>query len=111
MSERSTRKRSSGPRRPSRGRADLARLRGMTDPEIRRTAPSELADLPEDFWDGGELVTPASKTAISLRVDEDVLDWFRQAGPRYQTRMNAVLRSYMARTRKGEAPMETKRRR
>jgi uncharacterized protein (DUF4415 family) len=95
-------KRSSESKRPSRGRADLARLRGMTDAEIRRTAPPELADLPEDFWDDGELVTSALKQAISLRVDEDVLDWFRQTGPRYQTRMNAVLRSYMARMRKRE---------
>ena len=34
-------------------------------------------------------------SAISLRVDEDVLAWFKAAGPRYQSRMNAVLRSYM----------------
>jgi len=83
----------------------------MTEPEIRRTTPPELADLPADFWDGGELVTPALKKAISLRVDEDVLDWFKETGPRYQTRINAVLRSYMARTRKRETPSEPKRRR
>jgi hypothetical protein len=34
-----------------------------------------------------------------VEVDEDVLDWFRQAGPRYQARTNAVLRSYMTRAR------------
>ncbi len=34
------------------------------------------------------------KTSISLRVDSDVLDWFKSAGPGYQTRMNAVLRAY-----------------
>jgi uncharacterized protein (DUF4415 family) len=38
---------------------------------------------------------PPSKEAISFRVDADVLEWFRAAGPRYQTRMNAVLRSYV----------------
>jgi uncharacterized protein (DUF4415 family) len=111
VSERSTRKRSNRPPRPSRGRADLTRLRALTESEIRRTAPPELAHLPEDFWDDGELVTLASKRAISLRVDEDVLDWFKETGPRYQTRMNAVLRSYMAWTRKRGAPMDTKRRR
>lgn len=83
----------------------------MPEPEIRQISPPELADLPEDFWDGGELVSPASKRAISLRVDEDVLDWFKKTGPRYQTRINAVLRSYMARTRKRDAPPDTKRRR
>ncbi len=38
---------------------------------------------------------PPSKRAISLRVDQDVLDWFRSRGPRYQTHMNAVLRAYV----------------
>jgi uncharacterized protein (DUF4415 family) len=41
------------------------------------------------------VVVPPPKEAISLRVDEDVLKWFRDQGPRYQTHMNAVLRSYM----------------
>ena len=56
---------------------------------------TELANLPADFWDGATLVMPVAKEAISLRVDQDVLRWFRSRGPRYQTRMNAVLRSYM----------------
>jgi uncharacterized protein (DUF4415 family) len=108
VNEGSTKKRSSEPKRPTRGRADLGRLRRMTEAEIRRTAPPELADSPEDFWDDGELVVPAPKQAISLRVDEDVLDWFKRTGPRYQTRMNAVLRSYMARTRKPAAAPDRK---
>ena len=110
MNEHATKKRTSEPTRPTRGRADLERLRRM-EAEIRRTAPPELADLPEDFWDEAELVVPAPKQAISLRVDEDVLDWFKQTGPRYQTRMNAVLRSYMARKGKPAAAPERKRQR
>jgi len=35
------------------------------------------------------------KEAISLRLDHDVLDWFKLQGPGYQTRMNSVLRAYM----------------
>ena len=90
--------RPSGSRRqPSRGRADLRRLRDLTDAAIERTSPPELADLPADFWAEAAVVVPSPKRAISLRVDEDVLEWFKQAGPRYQSRMNAVLRSYMAR--------------
>lgn len=38
---------------------------------------------------------PAKKRAISIRVDEDVLDFFKQEGDGYQRRINAVLRSYM----------------
>jgi uncharacterized protein (DUF4415 family) len=68
----------------------------MSEEEISATSPPELADLPEGFWDGAEVVSPQPKEAISLRVDRDVLAWFRAAGPRYQSRMNAVLRSYMS---------------
>lgn len=88
-------------KKPSRGRAKLALLRRVTDAEIARTSPPELADLPATFWADAALVVPAPKKAISLRVDEDVLDWFRTSGPRYQTRMNAVLRSYVAAMRQG----------
>lgn len=45
---------------PKRGRADLKYLRAMTEAEIRRTAPPELADLPRDFWKGAKLVTPVA---------------------------------------------------
>jgi len=69
----------------------------MTERDIERTSPPELRDLPPGFWDDAQVVLPATKQAISLRVDQDVLDWFRSEGPRYQSRMNAVLRSYMTR--------------
>lgn len=87
-------------KRPSRGRADLVRLRRISDSEILRTSPPELADLPDNFWSEATVVVPVAKRAISLRVDEDVLAWFRSMGPRYQSRMNAVLRSYMAHVRR-----------
>jgi len=95
-------------KRPSRGKADLGRLRRMSDAEILRTSPPELVDLPDDFWSEATVVAPVAKRAISLRVDEDVLAWFKAAGPRYQSRMNAVLRSYVThvrgiRRRKGAA--------
>jgi len=38
---------------------------------------------------------PSKKKAISIRIDEDVLDFFKSQGDGYQRRMNAVLRSYM----------------
>ena len=41
------------------------------------------------------LTTPASKSLFSLRVDSDVLSWFRSQGPGYQSRMNALLRAFM----------------
>jgi uncharacterized protein (DUF4415 family) len=85
---------------PSRGRANVVRLRRVSDAEIASTSPPELANLPDDFWAEAVVLGPVAKRAISLRVDEDVLAWFKSAGPRYQSRMNAVLRSYMAHMRK-----------
>jgi len=82
-------------KQPTQGRADLDYLRNMTEEEIERTSPPELKNLPPDFWDSAVMVPPVIKAAISIRVDEDVLAWFRKEGPRYQSRMNAVLRSYM----------------
>jgi uncharacterized protein (DUF4415 family) len=78
---------------------DLARVRRMSEREIEATSPPELANLPASFWDGATLVPPVIKQAISLRVDPDVLEWFRGQGPRYQSRMNAVLRTYMTQMR------------
>jgi uncharacterized protein (DUF4415 family) len=82
-----------------RGRADLARLRRVSEREIKATSPPELADLPDDFWDDATVVEPSAKQPISLRVDTDVLRWFKTQGPRYQSRINAVLRSYMTQRR------------
>lgn len=81
---------------PQRGRANLGRLRRMSEEAIERTSPPELTDLPDDFWSDAEVVVAPLKQAISLRVDRDVLDWFREQGPRYQTRINAVLRTYVS---------------
>jgi uncharacterized protein (DUF4415 family) len=92
-------KRTSKPRaageRLVRGRADLAKLRRVSDREIRRPSPPELRGLPDDFWTGAVVVNPEPKQPISLRVDRDVLAWFKRQGPRYQSRINAVLRSYV----------------
>lgn len=99
MSAKRSNKPSAEAEHPLRGRADLARLRRQSERTIAATAPPELADLPADFWDDAELAWPAVKQAISLRVDRDVLAWFRAQGPRYQSRINAVLRTYMTRVR------------
>jgi uncharacterized protein (DUF4415 family) len=94
---------------PTQGRAKLAKLRRLTDAEIARSSPEELRNLPKDFWDDAVPVLPAVKIPISLRVDVDVLEFFRETGPRYQSRMNAVLRSYMERAG-ASAPKRSKKR-
>ena len=46
---------------------------------------------------------PKKKEAITIRLDGDVLAWFRRYGQRYQTRINAVLQSYMRAREKKKA--------
>lgn len=94
--------------KPSQGYADFARMDAMTDEDIERTSPPELANLPDDFWKNARVVYPPGKEPISLRVDEDVLAWFRSEGPKYQSRMNAVLRNYMT-AMKRQAPVRKRR--
>jgi uncharacterized protein (DUF4415 family) len=99
MSAKRTSKPSAVRERPLRGRADLPKLRRATNREIESTSPPELAGLPDDFWADARLVGPLAKQPISLRLDGDVLAWFKAQGPRYQSRINAVLRSYVSAVR------------
>ena len=78
--------------------ASLSDLRKMKERgELRPTLNAEAApDLPEGFWDDADLVNHAiTKEPISLRVDSDVLEFFKAQGKGHLTRMNAVLRSYV----------------
>jgi uncharacterized protein (DUF4415 family) len=85
------------------GRTDWARVDTLTDEEIEAAVRSDPDAVPLDFdWSDAVLVIPPKKKAISIRVDEDVLDYFKQEGAGYQRRMNAVLRSYMQQKRKGK---------
>lgn len=103
MSAKRTPKLSRKNEKPLRGRAKLATLRKASESSIRRTSPPELADLPADFFAQASIVHPVPKQPISLRVDEDLLAWFKEQGPRYQSRMNAVLRAYMSAVQRGVA--------
>ena len=60
--------------------------------------------VPLDFdWSDSVVMVPPKKQAISIRVDEDVLGFFKREGPGYQRRINAVLRSYVQQKRKKRA--------
>jgi uncharacterized protein (DUF4415 family) len=78
-----------------------------TDWEKARTAPmpdgSDPDDMMEDVnmdWVTVELPFAKSKHQTTLRLDADMLDWFKAQGPGYQTRINAVLRSYYEQKKK-----------
>lgn len=73
---------------------DIRKLKSQAEWQdlIAKPAP-ERAAAPD--WTRTELSPAEPKKMISLRVDPDVLDYFKSQGPGYQTRMNAVLRAWM----------------
>ncbi|QDW40820.1 BrnA antitoxin family protein [Bradyrhizobium sp. KBS0727] len=79
------------------GKTDWARVDALTDEDITKAIANDpdWAEFKDIDWSDAVLVMPARKKAISIRVDEDVLDFFKQQGDGYQRRINAVLRSYM----------------
>jgi uncharacterized protein (DUF4415 family) len=72
------------------------RLRALTGRQIRRAIETDPEAQPTDadFWKSARVVMPSAKETITIRLDADLLEWLRkQKG--YQTRINAVLRTYM----------------
>ena len=72
---------------------EALKTKGKTDP--KRLAASDGGEEMDFDWSNAEIVEPQSKQMISVRLDQDLLDWFKSQGKGYQTRINAILRSYM----------------
>ena len=73
-------------------KTNWAKVKSQTDSEIDT---SDIPPLDSEFFKKGELRLPKTKPLISIRLDSDVLEWFKSQGAGYQTRINAVLRMYM----------------
>ncbi len=73
-------------------RTDWNRLKGLPDSEIDF---ADVSKLDKTFFAGAQVRMPKRKKSVSLRLDPDVLDWFKEGGRGYQTRINAVLRAYV----------------
>ena len=70
--------------------------------EVLPTSPeAPTVELDEQFWQTARVVMPSGKASVHLRIDTDVLDWFKSQGKGHLTRMNAVLRSYVEAHRDG----------
>ena len=85
-------------------RSDWARVDAMTDEDIlanMRDDP-DWADFIDIDWSKAKIVVPVPKTSISIRLDADIVDFFKATGKGYQTRINAVLRHYMDEQGKGK---------
>jgi uncharacterized protein (DUF4415 family) len=81
----------------SKRKTDWRRFDALTDMQVRRgiEADPDARATDEAFWKKAKIVMPRAKETITIRLDADVLEWFRQQGSGYQTRINAILRSYV----------------
>ena len=83
------------------GQTDHARMAAMTDDEIEEVAANDPESPPmtDEEWALGALPTPV-KVPVGLRLDDDIVHWFKGQGRGYQTRINSVLRRYVEAHRK-----------
>lgn len=68
----------------------------------RKDAPEQ--DMPDGFWEKAVPVEPKAKKPVSLRVDTDILEFFKGQGEGHLTRMHGVLRAYVDAKTKGHTP-------
>ena len=74
--------------------SEIRRLRERGKNKTSANAP-EAESLGAEFWKSARVVVPQGKTSVHLRLDSDVVEWFRAKGKGHLTRMNAVLRAYV----------------
>ncbi len=80
----------------NRDKTDWPSVYGLADDDIE-AAVAEDPDtfIPDRAWmENARVVVPEAKDMVTLRIDHDVLTWFKTAGRGYQTRINAVLRAF-----------------
>jgi len=80
--------------------ADLKAMRKRDD-YVPTKPEAPQAEIGEEFWQNAHVVIPPGRASVHLRVDSDVLEWFKAQGKGHLTRMNAVLRSYVAAQKNG----------
>jgi uncharacterized protein (DUF4415 family) len=73
-------------------KTDWARLQREDDTDIDY---SDIPETNEEFWTNAELFMPKHKVPLSLRLDEDIVNFFKQRGKGYQSKINAVLKAYV----------------
>lgn len=76
----------------SRSRTNIAKLHRTSDKSINYEDNSATT---KEFWKDAEVFMPQHKVHISLRLDEDIINYFKDEGKGYQSRINAILKAYM----------------
>lgn len=77
---------------------DWERLENLSDEEIEEAVEEDPDQVMLDrkWFEQAKLVAPgAEKKRITIRLDEDIIDFFKQQGSGYQTRINKALRAYV----------------
>ncbi len=85
-------------RRKGTDRTDWPRVKATKDKDI--VIDDDAPEITEEFLRNAVITVKRPKQNLTLRVDPDVLEWFRAKGKGYQTRINAILRAYMQAQRK-----------
>jgi uncharacterized protein (DUF4415 family) len=76
-------------------RTDWKRANAMSRREVERLADRDEGPLPDDWESAVTVGLPPPKQDIHIRLDGDVVEWFKAHGKGYQTRINAVLRAFV----------------
>jgi uncharacterized protein (DUF4415 family) len=71
---------------------DLRKLNQMQDSDIDY---SDIPELTDNFWENAVIEQP-QKISVTIRLDKDLVDFFKHSGPGYQTRINKILRHYIS---------------
>jgi uncharacterized protein (DUF4415 family) len=82
-------------RRQGKSRTDWAKVDAMTEAELEASIAADPDAHEAPDWSQAVLGLPPRKEHINIRLDADVLAWFRQSGRGYQTRINNVLRAFV----------------
>lgn len=83
-------------------RSDWQAAEAMSRDEIERRAEEDDGGLPEGWESTVEIGVPQRRQPIHIRLDPEVLRWFKAHGPGYQTRINAVLRAFVQARQRAE---------
>ena len=86
-------------------KTNYKRISKLSDKDIDY---SDIPETDEKFWSDAEVLFPTKKTHVSIRLDDDIISWFKQFGRGYQTKINAVLRFYISNTQKKQSKSRSK---
>jgi predicted DNA binding CopG/RHH family protein len=85
-------------------RTNWAKVNAMTGAKVEASIRADVDDVQgESDWTRSVMGVPSPKDHINIRIDHDVLEWFKKNGRGYQTLMNNVLRAFVQTRQQGES--------